>query len=287
MPEAKKANRAERRVRGKLFVRLRKSLGHLGAKTASHVVGRLIGALRLTYHREVFNDQREAFYRRTGKRCVFAILHAHQLAAMSMSEANAGTLVSRSRDGDLLVPALKACQLVPIRGSTGNGRKGGATALVEMIRHVRRGYSVVVAVDGPRGPRGKVQPGAATIAVKAGVPVVPVVAIADQRWILSKTWDRLQILKPFCNVRAQFGDPIYPCEAAFKSDREVIEEMSQAIEESLRRMESELDPEEAVLAGNDVRRTPRRGRRRGAWYGMGASHRAEPQADRAISSKAA
>jgi len=245
----------------------------VAVRIASHVLGRGLGVMRLTYHREIFNDQRDELYQRTGKRYVFAILHAHQLAAMSMSEANAGTLVSRSRDGDLLVPALSACQLVPIRGSTGTGSKGGATALVELIRHVRSGHAAVVAVDGPRGPRGKAQPGAATIAIKAGVPVIPVVAIPDQRWILTKTWDRLQILKPFCNVRARFGDPIYPRPHAFTSTREVIDDMSREIEKSLREMESELDPEEALLAGNDARRPPRHGRRAGAWYGKGAAKR--------------
>lgn len=216
----------------------------------SYVVGVGLGVLRLTYRRRVVNDRRAAIVRRTGKKYVFAILHSHQVAAVSMSEANTGTMVSRSRDGDLLVPALRACQLVPIRGSTGTGRKGGATALVEMIRHVRQGHAAVIAVDGPRGPRGKVQPGAAMVALKAGVPVLPVVLVPDRRWVMRRSWDRLQILAPFCHVRAQFGDPIYPPPELLNDSKAAITDMTQRIEDSLRQMESQLDPIEAAAAGD-------------------------------------
>ncbi|MEM1226462.1 MAG: lysophospholipid acyltransferase family protein [Planctomycetota bacterium] len=236
--------------------RLRRASSMMTVTLCSHVLGRALGWLRLTYRRHIFNDHRDRIIEQTGRRYVFAILHAHQLAALSMSEAGCGTMVSRSRDGDLLVPSLRSCSLVPIRGSSGTGRKGGATALVEMIRHVRAGHSAVIAVDGPRGPRGKVQPGAAMVAHKADVPVLPIILIPNRRWIMGKTWDRMQILTPFCSVRAQFGDPIYPTPERFDDPKESVLDMSRRIESSLREMESRWDPTEADFGRQNAPASP-------------------------------
>ncbi|MEM6365107.1 MAG: lysophospholipid acyltransferase family protein [Planctomycetota bacterium] len=218
---------------------------------ASLIAGKTLGLLRLTYVRQIFNDHRDRIVSRTGRQYVYAILHAHQVAALSMSEAKCGAMVSRSEDGELVVPALKACSLVPIRGSSGTGRKGGATALVEMIRHVRAGHSAVVAVDGPKGPRGRVQPGAAMVAHKANVPVIPVVLIPRRRVILRNSWDRLQLLVPFTNLRVHFGDPIYPRPDQFADGRDSIADMGNRIEQSLRNLEAQFDPEEYKLAANN------------------------------------
>ncbi|WDQ18561.1 lysophospholipid acyltransferase family protein [Rhodopirellula sp. P2] len=194
---------------------------------------------RLTFRIRVRNDQRERLVQRTGKQYALAILHAHQLAALSLSAPKVGAMVSRSRDGDLLMPLLRGNGCVPIRGSSGVGEKGGATALTKMIRHVKDGNPSVIAVDGPRGPRGVVQKGIAMVAIKADVPIVPVVLIPRRRWILPKAWDRMQILLPFTRVDALFGDPIFPVPG------ESIDDLREKVAESLRVMEHRMDPEEA------------------------------------------
>ncbi|MCC9657460.1 lysophospholipid acyltransferase family protein [Rhodopirellula halodulae] len=195
--------------------------------------------MRMTFRVRVRNDQRERLMRRTGKSHALAILHAHQLAALSLSAPRAGAMVSRSRDGDLLLPLLRASNCVPIRGSSGAGQKGGATALTTLIRHVKKGHPGVIAVDGPRGPRGAVQKGIAMLAMKADVPIIPVVLIPRRRWIFQKAWDRMQILLPFTLVDAMFGDPI------FAGPDASIEELTAQVEASLKAMELQMDPEEA------------------------------------------
>lgn len=190
----------------------------------------------------VTNDRRDQITRDYPRHYIYAILHAHQVAAVALSEPNVGALVSRSRDGDILVPLLKACNLVPIRGSSGQGRKGGATALTQMIRHVQEGHAAVIAIDGPKGPRGKVQSGVAMLAQKTGVPILPVVLVPRRRWIMAKAWDRLQLPIPFCQLTCRFGDPIY-----VNSDDD-LSHIAVKVEQSLAWLEHIVDPAEAIAA---------------------------------------
>ncbi|TWU03890.1 lysophospholipid acyltransferase family protein [Neorhodopirellula pilleata] len=197
--------------------------------------------VRRSVRLHVTNDRREQIKRDSTRQFIYAILHAHQVAAVALSDPNTGALVSRSRDGDIVVPLLKACGCVPIRGSSGQGRKGGATALTQMIRHVQSGHPAVLAVDGPKGPRGKVQKGIAMLAQKTGVPILPVVMVPQRRYILAKAWDRLQLPMPTSVLKCRFGDPIYAHE------HDDLDEISRRVEASLAWLEHCVDPEEAQL----------------------------------------
>ncbi|WP_234952419.1 lysophospholipid acyltransferase family protein [Rhodopirellula baltica] len=223
---------------------------------------------RLTFRIRVRNDQRERLVQRTGKQYALAILHAHQLAALSLSAPRVGAMVSRSRDGDLLMPLLRGNGCVPIRGSSGVGEKGGATALTKMIRHVKDGNPSVIAVDGPRGPRGVAQKGIAMVAMKADVPIIPVVLIPRRRWIMSKAWDRMQILLPFTLVDALFGDPIYP------TPGESIDDLRAKVAESLRIMEHRMDPKEAAICDRQCRK--KSGKRRDKRESSSADAKLQP-----------
>ena len=163
--------------------------------------------LKRTCRYRVFNDQR-AEIRAKGEGYIYAQLHAHQIAAGMYGEPGTLAMVSRSADGDMIVPLLRVFGKQIVRGSSGKS-KGGASALQQMIRRVAQGEVGVIAVDGPRGPRGSVQKGIGMAAKKSGMPVIPVICLPARRFILSKTWDRLQIPLPFCCLSFYFGDPIY------------------------------------------------------------------------------
>src|SRR5262245_50209661 len=75
-------------------------------------------AWRLTCRYRVENDPRPAL-RAGGRPYVYALLHAHQVAAVFCNdERRMAAMVSRSLDGDLLVPSLHARRVIPVRGST-------------------------------------------------------------------------------------------------------------------------------------------------------------------------
>jgi len=174
----------------------------------------------------------------------YAFLHAHQIASVIAGEPGTGAVVSRSTDADLLVPSLLVRRIVPMRGSTRRAEqnKGGQEALARLIAHGRAGNPVYFSVDGPRGPRNHVSRGVAQLAMTTGAVILVSIAIPSRRWILSKTWDRLQVPKPFSRVDVYFSDPVWP------QDSSSVQELRARVGELHERMERELDAEEAGRA---------------------------------------
>ncbi len=184
------------------------------------------------------NDPRPAL-RAAKTPYVMAALHAHQVAAVCHNdEKGLVAMVSRSTDGDLLVPSLKVRGIIPVRGSSSkNGKdKGGLRALIGMAQLVEQGHGAIITVDGPRGPRGVAQPGVAVLAQRLSAAILPVVSVASRYWTLTKTWDRMQIPKPFSRVRIIYGPIIW---AAEWPDREALQA---EIARALAALEEEHDP---------------------------------------------
>ena len=151
-------------------------------------------------------------------------------------------MVSRSGDGDLLAPTLRILGSVPVRGSTRSGDtdKGGREALAELEKGVRAKRNAILAVDGPRGPRNRVHRGVAKLAADTGTPILPLVAIPSTRWILSRSWDRFQLPKPFARIEVTFGTPIEP---ASRETSSLVRE----VRDALIQLEQRADPGEAAL----------------------------------------
>ncbi|MCA9137075.1 MAG: lysophospholipid acyltransferase family protein [Planctomycetales bacterium] len=205
-----------------------------------YLVTGFIKLLRVTCRVRAINDSRDAL-RAAGQPYIYAGLHAQQIAMVVHAEPGSGALVSRSKDGDLIARTLEKTGAVPIRGSGGESRKGGAAALRALVNHVAGGRPACLAVDGPKGPRGVIHPGVAMLSQKTGAPVLVMALVPTHRIVLSKTWDRTQIPLPFCRIDGAFGDPIYP------RDGESIREYAQRIQDELLRMERQYDPKEAAI----------------------------------------
>lgn len=199
--------------------------------------------LRLTCRYSVINDPRPAL-RARGERYAYAILHAHQIAALFINDdARMCAMVSRSTDGDFLAPVLRMRRVRPVRGSSSkNGvEKGGRAALAELCDEVRRGVPALLAVDGPRGPRNHVHRGIADLAAETGAVVLPTVIVPTRRRIFPRSWDRFQIPKPFGRLTMAFGAPI-------EMNGKGVEELRAEIGEALRDLEMRHDPDEARRA---------------------------------------
>jgi len=132
-------------------------------------------------------------------------------------------LVSRSRDGDLAAAALGRLGVGSLRGSSSSG---GAAALRAAVRHLRSGGRVAVLVDGPRGPRHSVAPGAAAMAALGGAPVVCTRAITEHG-VRLRSWDRFEIPLPGTRVELR-AEALPPC------DRGGEAALSERIEATLR-----------------------------------------------------
>lgn len=114
-------------------------------------------------------------------------------------------LTSKSMDGEYIARFISRFGFGAIRGSSS---RGGVRGLVEMIKLMREGIPMAFSVDGPRGPRYEAKSGPVMLAKKTGNPIVPFVTECSSYWQM-KSWDRLQIPRPFARARVIFGAPIY------------------------------------------------------------------------------
>ena len=209
-------------------------------RVSSLVVAIVATFLRWTC-RVHFHDDPRAALRANGENYLFSFLHAHQLGLIIGREKGTGAMVSRSKDGELIVPLLKLSGCVPVRGSKRVNRKdrGGMAALHTLVDHVRTGRPAALAVDGPRGPRGRVHKGIALLSQQTGAPVLNLVAISRTKWTFARAWDRMQVPFPFSRIDGFFAPPIYPQEG------EKLEAYRQRIEASLQALELLHEPGEA------------------------------------------
>ena len=115
-------------------------------------------------------------------------------------------MTSTSDDGELMTRVLKWFGFGISRGSS---TRGGARALIGMIKLIRLGYCATVAVDGPKGPRHKAKPGILYLAQKAGVPIIPTGVAREKALVFEKSWNKTYIPWPFSKVVVSFGKPFY------------------------------------------------------------------------------
>ena len=136
-------------------------------------------------------------------------------------------MTSRSFDGEYTARFLQRFGFGAVRGSSS---RGGARALIEMVRLVRKGIQVGFTVDGPRGPRHVAQPGAVLLAKKTGQPILPFHVMATRRWQIS-SWDRQQLPLPFTRARVEIGAPIYvPSDADDGAVQAKLTQLQQTLE---------------------------------------------------------
>jgi lysophospholipid acyltransferase (LPLAT)-like uncharacterized protein len=140
-----------------------------------------------------------------GRRPIMAFWHGRVLSATYYFR-NRGivVMISENFDGEWIARIIERFGYGTSRGSTS---RGGQRALLQLKREMEGGKPAGFAVDGPRGPARKVQPGVVWLAKLTGNPVVPFHMEASKYWTLG-SWDRTQIPKPFSTVALAVGAPI-------------------------------------------------------------------------------
>ena len=162
-----------------------------------------------------------------GRRPIMAFWHGRVLTATYFFRRRGiVVMISENFDGEWIARIIESFGFRTSRGSTS---RGGQRALLQLKREMERGLPAGFAVDGPRGPARKAQPGAIWLAKLTGNPVVPFHMEASGYWSL-KSWDRTQIPKPFSTVALTVGQPI---EVPSDADEMVLEKKRAQLEESL------------------------------------------------------
>lgn len=138
---------------------------------------------------------------------VLAIWHQNLFAGILAQLGQPHTvMVSRSRDGDPVANLCSRLGNVVVRGSSAKRGvdKGGKEAKEEMIEVLCTGIPGAITVDGPSGPARQVKPGIIDIARRAGVPILPYLAVAEHAWEF-RSWDRFRLPMPFSRVHVYYG----------------------------------------------------------------------------------
>ena len=138
-----------------------------------------------------------------------AVWHENNMAAMFCHlNVKGATLVSRRNAGQILSLTIKKFGWDSIRGSRKRGGKEARDAMVNYLKTNKR--PVALTVDGASGPRRRTKPGILNVALKTGVPIIPVVGLADRYWVVKNSWDQMRVPKPFAKLVCAYGEPKYP-----------------------------------------------------------------------------
>jgi lysophospholipid acyltransferase (LPLAT)-like uncharacterized protein len=189
----------------------------LNADVTSFFASLMIRLLGVTWRVEIRGEERLERARKLSDSVIFAFWHG-RLLVLSWSHRNSKVyvLASEHYDGDLMGKTIEWLGFGHLKGST---TRGGARALRELKGVLADGYDIGLTVDGPKGPRGRVQQGATELSRLASCAIVPITDTAKGRKIFD-SWDRFQIPAPFAKVIVEYGEPLLVPAGAGVEERE-------------------------------------------------------------------
>src|SRR6185369_7787285 len=151
---------------------LKPALNRMLLPVASAFVALWIAGTNRTVRFEVVGPRRDEPFLAAGEPVVYAFFHSRLFSMFRMLRGRrVAVLVALGDIGDVISSVARRLGHAPVRGAR-SGR--AARALAELIHEVRKGRSAAFAVDGPRGPREVVKPGALFVAQKSGCALVPI-----------------------------------------------------------------------------------------------------------------
>lgn len=142
---------------------------------------------------------------RDGKIPILAFWHNRIfLAAYYFRFRGIVVMSSQSFDSEYVARFIQRLGFGIVKGSSTRGGVGG---LIEMIRLVKKGFPTGFSVDGPKGPIYQAKTGIIMLAKKTGNSILPFSVEAENFWTI-KSWDKLQIPKPFTRAKIFVGEAV-------------------------------------------------------------------------------
>ena len=180
-----------------------------------------------------------------GEQAILAFWHNRQLMLPVVTFGRpACVLISQHRDGELATRVLSGWGIATVRGSA---TRGAIAAFRNLVQAYKRGYSVVVVPDGPRGPCYVAKPGVIRLARAVDAPIYPMAYAADRVRRL-RSWDRMLVPLPFARVTVTVGAPLRVPATAGDAELEALRD---ELEQRLRQITAAADaahPEAALPA---------------------------------------
>jgi lysophospholipid acyltransferase (LPLAT)-like uncharacterized protein len=121
------------------------------------------------------------------------------------------SLASKHGDGKIVGNVMNKFGFVNISGSSNNSKKKDRGIniydLKKIIKNLRKGYSLAITPDGPRGPKYKINSQIVNIAKLSGAKILP--ANCDiSRSIRLNSWDKFIFPLPFSKLSYYFDENI-------------------------------------------------------------------------------
>ncbi len=146
---------------------------------------------------------------RKSENCIFCFWHS-QIFPLIYTHRNKkiAVLVSRHRDGEIISRILKTFKFNLARGSF---KRKGEIGFLTLRKLLKRGFSVAITPDGPRGPRWVFKDGAIVLSEETDKKIV-FVGTGYSKYIEFNTWDRFKLPLPFSKVSIYISKPYKPQE---------------------------------------------------------------------------
>lgn len=152
-----------------------------------------------------------------GERIILAFWHSHSLMMPLQVRGQPICIMnSLSHDGEIVTRAVARWGIRSVRGSA---TRGGLRGFMQLLDAYRHGENLVLAPDGPKGPRHEAKPGIIHLAKATGAPIFPISYTASPHLQLP-TWDRMIIPLPFSRVVYVVEEPISVARDASAEDIE-------------------------------------------------------------------
>lgn len=171
-------------------------------------IGRyLINAISSTLNMKVIGYQNYQYIKEMGKKCVIVFWHGQQFYPIyHFRNHKIAIMVSLSNDGEIQNNILSSFGYEVVRGSSSRGAVSG---LIGLIKKMREGSDVAIALDGPRGPYQTAKEGVNYIAIKEDCFVLPI-ACAFNSYKQFGAWDKYMLPYPYSSGVMLVGRPIMP-----------------------------------------------------------------------------
>lgn len=116
-------------------------------------------------------------------------------------------MISTSKDGELMNTVYRLLGGTTSRGSSTRGSVGALKGLIELSK---KGNSVNVSVDGPKGPLHEVKPGVFELSRVLKTEIFAGGVYCEPAWHFPKSWNKAFFPKPFARIVIYWSGPYGP-----------------------------------------------------------------------------
>ena len=115
-------------------------------------------------------------------------------------------LVSPHNDGRIIANIFHQMGVETVDGSS---NENAFKAALNILKTLKKGKSIALVPDGPRGPRMRMTESPIYFAAKTGKPIIMATYSMDTAKVIKKSWDKFMIPKPFSKGIFIISEPFY------------------------------------------------------------------------------